>query len=118
MKKLLAVILLSLTLSGCGAKLNHPNAVNQIDDKAYDAILSAQAALDDARPHMGEHPEAKELFNQAAAALNTVEPIYKAYHTSAAKDPAAAEELQDALNGLAANIVSLEHAFERKLGGK
>jgi hypothetical protein len=47
----MAAVLLALALvsSGCQKRVVHPNAINNFDGSAYDALTAAQGALDEAK---------------------------------------------------------------------
>jgi hypothetical protein len=112
--RLVAVLLLaSFCFSGCAAKghLNHPNAINAVDSAAYDTLLASQTAIEEAKLGIADHPEAKDVLNQAIAAYDAALPAYKVYHAIGASDPSAGLELSKAMAGLSASIAQLEQVF-------
>lgn len=83
----LLVSVLAFTLSGCAKQSagtvapTHAGAANSFDSATYDALVSAQAAIEQAK--VGITPSKKALLNQVIAAYNTAEAAYSAYHAAA-----------------------------------
>jgi len=90
MRKYLAISLLLIALSfgACASKSgttppppSHPGAVNAFDSTAYDALVSAQAAIEQAK--VGIPQSQKALLNKIITGYNKAESAYVAYHTLA-----------------------------------
>lgn len=96
-----------LCLSGCSATAiaNHPGAVNAFDSQTYDVLLTAQAAIEAAKP-LGTTQPIKDAINKAIAAYNVAEAAYTAYHQAATAGTATASQ-QTALQS---NVASLKTA--------
>jgi hypothetical protein len=120
MKKLLVVILaMTVFVSGCAIKsghVNHPNAVSAFDSDAYDTLLGAQAAIEEAKSNIAAHPDAKDALNATIKVYNLAEAAEKTYHAS--QDAAAYADLQKALPELISAVATLEQLFGKKLGVK
>lgn len=118
MRKLLAVILaMTFFVSGCAIKsgyVNHPNAINTFDSDAYDTLIGAQAAIEEAKANIAAHPEAKDSLNAAIKVYNLAEAAEKTYHAS--QDAASYADLQKALPELISAVANLEQLFGKKLG--
>lgn len=120
MKKALATILLGVLMTtGCAiktGKANHPNAVSAVDSDAYDTLIGAQAAIEEAKANIAAHPDAKPALNDAIRIFNLAEAAEKTYHAS--QDPASLAQLQQALPELISAVANLEQLFGKKLGVK
>lgn len=118
MKKLLAVILaMTFSIGGCAiksGKVNHPNAINTFDSDAYDTLIGAQAAIEEAKANIAAHPEAKDSLNATIKVYNLAEAAEKTYHAS--QDAASYADLQKALPELISAVANLEQLFGKKLG--
>lgn len=82
---LLALVMFSAV--GCmKTAVIHPGAINQTDSTIYDALLSAQAAIEQAKMQAGPTPSPaiKTALNTTIAAYNVAEASYKTYHSLAA----------------------------------
>lgn len=82
MKRFLAVVLLTLTFSGCANYVMHPGAVSVFESKTYDAVNDANSLINYARPKLasGELPASlKPAFNKLVEAYNVAFPALKAY---------------------------------------
>lgn len=116
MRRLGIVLSLWLVLGvGCASKnqhISHPNAINQVDSSAYDTLLTAQAALEEAKAHISEHPEAKQVLNQAIASYNSAQAAYKIYHGLG--DPQSGADLATSLSQLLASVSEVEKVFGRQ----
>jgi hypothetical protein len=71
---ILAVMAVLLTI-GCQKKVTpHPNQLNAFDGQAYDSLVSAQAALDEAKGQYASGklpPTSKAVINDAGAAYES-----------------------------------------------
>src|SRR5580765_4802034 len=80
---LLILIVLVLSAAACVAHYKiHPGAVNLTDSTAYDALLAAQTAIDQARLDLktGELPDkAKELLNLLIRTYNLARDSWLTY---------------------------------------
>src|SRR5437870_269734 len=73
------IIVLLLVTAACAARLTmHPGAVNQIDSASYDALLIAEAAIDQARREYQAH----RLPDSAKGPLDTLIRYYNVAHES------------------------------------
>jgi hydroxypyruvate isomerase len=106
MKKLIWVLLtIVLTLNvGCAersVKLNHPNALNRIDDKAYDQLIILQSVIESLKPEVqaSGKQEYKDALNKAIFSYNAALNIYKAYH-----EQQASGDVQAAIENVMASI--------------
>lgn len=111
-KSLLAVVslVLALFMLGCAGKapVKHPGAINDFDSYAFDTLLTAHGALNEAKAQAPSHPEAKELINQAIASYNSAQAAYKIYHASGSGDYSG---LQQQLGELVKSIAQVQKAF-------
>lgn len=109
-KILLLALALSLPfgLTSCSnpATVTHPGAVNAFDSNAYDALITAQAAIEQAK--VGIAPQYKTQLNQVIAGYNAAMHAYQVYHAAAvagsSPDPAA---LQAQISQLVASVAAL-----------
>lgn len=104
---LLFALLLPVTLVSCGhGAVQHPGAVNAFDSNAYDSLVTAQAAIEQAKTNLP--PQFKTQLNQVIAGYNTAMNAYKTYHSASvqgtAPDPAA---LQAQIDQLVASVAAL-----------
>ncbi len=106
-----------VVMSGCPKQVRavHPNAINQFDSDAFDTLLTAQAAIEQAKIEEPKFPQAKGVLNQAIFSYNTAVSAYMVYHSAGAVNTA---ELQISLRNLAAALVQMQSAFGLKAGGK
>src|SRR5262245_32076737 len=83
--------------SGCHKNI-HPGAISTVDSNAYDTLLIAQAAIDEGRKTIAEHPDPAYVtaFNRAVAVYNQAEADWQLYHST--KDPALATKLGQEVN--------------------
>ncbi len=106
---------LLISITGCGtsapATISHPGAINAFDSNVFDALVTIQAGLDEARAQAPmASPAFRTLLNQAIAAYNTAMNSYKVYHTTASADPAAQAALQMQIDALKVNLANLKVA--------
>jgi hypothetical protein len=112
MTRLLASFVLAVALTGCGtATVQHPGAINTFDSNSYDALLTAQGALDQARTQYAALTDAQKrtvgpVFNKVIAAFTAAQDAYKAYHGAAAGAPDQTA-LQLQINQVIADIAAL-----------
>lgn len=83
----LIVVGVALVLLACAAQkpgtVSHPGAINQFDSQAYDSLVTAQGAIDAARP-LAVSSAQKAIFNKVAASYNEAKNAYLLYHTQLA----------------------------------
>jgi hypothetical protein len=90
---------------------NHPGAVNPVDNALYDGILTARAALEEAKVQFQGQTATVNALNQIIPAFNKLEAGYSAYHTAlvAGKaDPVQLTELQNELKSITAALASIK----------
>jgi len=90
---------------------NHPGAVNPVDNALYDGILTARAALEQAKVEFQGQTQTVAALNNIIPAFNKLEAGYSAYHTAlvAGKaDPAQLTELQNELKSITAALASIK----------
>jgi uncharacterized protein YcfL len=79
--KLSAVVLVLLMIVSCSSKRPiHPGALNQSDSVAYDTLLTAQAAIEQAKVEVANYPAAKPFLNKTIVSYNIAQAAYKGYH--------------------------------------
>jgi hypothetical protein len=101
---ILALALTSCIKPGTPAVPAHPNQINVFDGQAYDVLISAQAALTQAKTLAPQFPQYKAELNMAIAAYNAAQAAYKAYHTAASPTPASQAALQAQLMDVVAQV--------------
>lgn len=81
----LLILATSVYETGCAksATVSHPGAVNAFDSNTYDALRTAQAAIEQARTQVGTNAVLKAAVNKAIASYNAAEDAYVAYHKAA-----------------------------------
>lgn len=118
-----AFVVLLLVLSNLGCQKNvvaHPNQINSFDGQTYDALTSAQAALDEAKAQYAQGkfaavPNAKLIINSAGQAYETSRLAWQTWRditlgVKPGNPTVAQEQLQMDMNQLAvqiANVVKL-----------
>lgn len=93
----------------------HPGALNVFDSHAYDTLISAQAALKQARTDIDATPafsKYRPQFNQVTAVYNTAMTAYKAYHGGFGGSEV---ELTKRLNNLTVALGTLLSSLEVQL---
>ena len=100
-----------ILLASCAttAVVTHPGAVNAFDSNTYDALLTAQAAIEAAKP-LATTPTLKTAVNAAMQAYDVAESAYVAYHTAAVAGTATAAQqaaLQTQVTSLTAQTKAL-----------
>lgn len=81
-----AILLTVLLLGGCAARSYqvHPGAVDEFDSRTYDAILSFQAGLDQAKVEyaQGNLPlSSRKIINRAGDLYNVLSDSHRVYRT-------------------------------------
>lgn len=103
---------LSLGTVACVKNIpNHPGAVNPVDNALYDGILTARAALEEAKVQFQGQTATVAALNNIIPGFNKLEAGYSAYHTAlvAGKaDPAALTELQNELKAVTSALASIK----------
>src|SRR6185369_14413075 len=95
---LIASTLLVLTLTSCAsAPIQHPGAINAFDSNAYDALITEQAAIEQAKSNINSFPQFKTQLNNVIAQYNVTMDAYKTYHSVGSGDTVA---LQNQINSL------------------
>jgi len=90
---------------------NHPGAVNPVDNALYDGILTARAALEEAKVQFKGQAQTVVALNNIIPAFNKLETGYSAYHTAlvAGKaDPVQLTELQNELKAVTLALASIK----------
>lgn len=109
---LVLAISLSLGTVACVKNIpNHPGAVNPVDNALYDGILTARAALEEAKVQFQGQAVTVNALNQIIPAFNKLEAGYSVYHTAlvAGKaDPGQLTELQNELKSITAALASIK----------
>jgi predicted lipoprotein len=104
--KFLITAVLALSIWGCApGPTTHPGAVNSFDSTSYDTLVTAQAALEQAKTQFASTPAAVPYLNKAISAYNVAEAGWQAYHSTAGGSVTATQltqELNDALSAIAA----------------
>lgn len=100
-----------LCLTGCSptATANHPGAVNAFDSQTYDVLLTAQAAIEAAKP-LATTASTANALNAAIGVYNAAEAAYVAYHQAATAGTATASQ-QSALQSQVAALKSATAAL-------
>lgn len=112
-KPALFVVILVALAGGAGCAKHvvlHPGAVDEFDSQTYDALLVAQASLNEAKAQTeaGALPAAAVApLNEAIKAYDVAEAAWQAYHAAGATD-AAKRELQTALAAMTAALGELQ----------
>jgi hypothetical protein len=91
-----------LLVSCATTTATHPGAVNAFDSTTYDVLLTAQAAIEAAKP-LATTPALKTAINAAIQAYDVAESAYVAYHTAAVAGTATAAQ-QSALQTQIGNL--------------
>lgn len=100
--------------TGCAksATTSHPGAVNAFDSNAYDALNSAQAAIEQAKTQLGSTPAAKGALNKVIASYNATMDAYVAYHKAAVAGGVPDQaSLQAELTALITDVAALKTQF-------
>lgn len=75
----------AILLCSCGTAATHPGSINKTDSQIYDTLISAQAAIEQAKAVVDPTSTAEKLaVNKAIAAYNLAMDSYIAYHKAAA----------------------------------
>jgi len=101
---LLAAVL--LIVGACASTAVHPGAASKFDSQTYDTLITAQAAIEEARAQAWTDPRAKEILNAVIATYNTALDGYLIYHQAAAASARNGGALPDSA-ALAAQVVQL-----------
>jgi hypothetical protein len=109
-----AVLILAILLAGaaCAARYTvHPGALNKTDSAAYDSLLIAEAAIDQARSEVkaGQFPaKAVDAFKTVVLSYNIARESWVTYRGAiATKVPS-----QDYFDKLTKNLADLTNAIE------
>lgn len=99
----------TISLWGCASTTVHPGAANQADSQIYDALMSLQASIGQAKLDFGSDPKYKPALNRIIAGYNAAMDTYVSYHKLAASggspDPAT---LQAQVAALVKDIAALQ----------
>ena len=101
-----AVLIASTLILSCTttAPIQHPGAINAFDSNAYDALITEQAAIEQAKTNINSFPQFKTQLNNVIAQYNVTMDAYKAYHSAGSGDTVA---LQNQINSLVTNVAAL-----------
>lgn len=104
------IVIAVLLLAACAQHAPvHPGAVNAFDSSAYDALVTIQAAIEQAKVNV---PVAqKPLLNKIIADYNVAHQAYVVYHSAAVAgtaDPTAQANLQAQIDALKSAVASLK----------
>jgi hypothetical protein len=112
--KTLVLLFLPIVLmaSGCAPRYTvHPGALNATDSVAYDTLLIAQAAIDQARVENQTRPlsgDAKDAFNTLVRSYNVAREAWLTYRAAIAADSPSDQYFQQ----LTTNLADLANAIE------
>lgn len=119
----LAFLTLVLALAtGCassstGSPRTQPGAANATDSQIYDALVSVQASIEQAKVEFGSDPRAKAPLNRLITGYNAAEDAYKSYHQLAvAGHPPDPATLQAQIAALIQDVAAVQATFGK--GGK
>lgn len=114
-RKLLPIIFLVLLMFACAKPVvQHPGAVNAVDNALYDTLLTEHAALTQARMEVPKYPAAVPAFNAVTAQYNATSAAYKIYHAAVA---AGGNPDSNALNAQVAALVAAVSNLIKQIGG-
>lgn len=92
-----------VTFTGCAssppATVSHPNAVDALDSRVYDALVVIKAGLVEARKQFGTSAAARPVLVAATNAYNAAEAAWQLYHARKPDAPTTAvlsQKLTDA----------------------
>jgi hypothetical protein len=101
---MLARIVLAIALcaapvftTGCAsstAQVSHPNAVDALDSRVYDALVVIKAGLVEARKQFATSVTARPILTAATNAYNVAEAAWQLYHAKKPDAPTAADLTQ------------------------
>ena len=109
---ILLLVLVVLSTAACSAHYKpHPGALNNVDSTAYDALLVAEAAIDQARMENQTRPlaaEAKDALNSLIDAYNMARAAWLTYRGAVATNTGSDPYLKQ----LTQNLTDLTAALE------
>ena len=116
-----ALLILAAGAAACTAHYKlHPGALNMADSAAYDTLLVAEAAIDQAREENQRRPfsaEAKDSLNRLIQAYNITREAWLTYRGAVAANVSSDQYFQQLnrnLSDLAAAIEALKNKEEVK----
>lgn len=99
-------------MTSCGqATIQHPGAVNATDSNMYDALLTDQAAIEQAKTLVSQYPAIKDPLNKVIASFNTAQTSYKSVHAALVANTSDASTVAK----LQADITALQTALSAVL---
>jgi hypothetical protein len=107
----LSFVLILLSTAACAHYKPHPGALNAIDSAAYDVLLTAEAAIEQARTENQTRPlspQAKEALNAVIDSYNVARTGWLMYRGAIAANTSSHEYFQQ----LTRNLTGLTEAFE------
>jgi hypothetical protein len=106
-----ALVVALLVACASGGKAPREGAANAFDGQAFDTLLVAQAALEQAKAEVKTRDEALAV-NKVIAAYNTAEASFRVYHHAATSggNPSTVE-LAAQLAGVVADVAALVRLF-------
>jgi len=105
-----AVFALLLLTAGCASKayVIHPGSPNLFDSQSYDVLVTAHAAIEQAKTELAAGkfaataPQVKLALNALIDAYDVMDVAYTTYHTSAVAGTATAAQVAALQNGVGA----------------
>jgi len=107
--KKMGLVLAILALAGCAKQATvRPGAVNTFDSQAFDSLVTAQAAIEQASKEITAFPNLKPELNHVIDGYNSAMVAYKAYHEAAlAGKPTDQASLAKLIQGLTSAVASI-----------
>ena len=103
---LILVLALSLSLTSCASgPIQHPGALNSVDNTAYDTVITEQAAIEQAKLNINQFPQFKTQLNNVITQYNVTMDAYKVYHNAGAISDSSS--LQSQISSLVTNVATL-----------
>jgi hypothetical protein len=107
-----ALIALTIMITGCKTQPDHANQINTFDGTTYDSLTVAHAALASFRPQLSTtDTQYVSIFNEAAASYSTAFNSYLLYRANQSNQTAVSVNIIN----LTVSIVSLENAIQTAL---
>jgi hypothetical protein len=107
----LSFVLILLSTASCAHYKPHPGALNVTDSAAYDVLLAAEAAIEQARTENQTRPlspQAREALNAVIDSYNIARTAWLMYRGAIAANTSSHQYFQQ----LTRNLTGLTEAFE------